>query len=74
MAIELNRETTMVPCRGCSRDIIVPKGPVIAALRARRHYILFCSARCQRKCIAKEGAKAQEEQLRVRDSNSGSSS
>lgn len=74
MATEINSETTMVPCRGCSRDMIVPKGPVVAALRDRRFYIAFCSARCQRKCIATEGTRQQEEQLRVRnrDPNAGS--
>lgn len=74
MAIEVSGETTMVPCRGCSRDIVVPKGPVIAALRAHRHYVAFCSGRCQKKCIAKEGAARQEEQLNAgnTDPNTGS--
>ena len=63
MGSEPNGDVTMVPCRGCTKDIVVPKGPVVAALRDRRPYIMFCSARCQRRSIAKEGAAEQEKQL-----------
>lgn len=57
-------EQVQVPCRGCGRYIIVPGGPVRAAIRHGRRYVTFCSRRCQQIFVAKEGAAQQEEKLR----------
>ena len=54
-------DTTMVPCSGCSRDLIVPKGRVISGQRRGQTFRTFCSARCQRRYVAVEGARRQEE-------------
>jgi endogenous inhibitor of DNA gyrase (YacG/DUF329 family) len=72
MSLQLSNESTMIPCHGCSDDIIVPAGPVRAAVRANRSYIAFCSARCQRKFIAIEGGKQQDEALHARRDHSDS--
>lgn len=53
-------DTVMVPCRGCSRDLVVPKGPVVAASRAGRQFITFCCRRCERVFIAKTGQRDRE--------------
>lgn len=55
-------DKTMIPCRGigCSRDLIVPAGPVRAAARLGHQVVAFCSHRCQVKTIAIEGEKAKE--------------
>jgi len=57
-------ETVMVPCRGCSRDLVVPKGKVAADARAERTYVTFCSRKCERTYIAREGQRQREESVR----------
>lgn len=66
-------DTVMVPCRGCSKDLVVPKGPVIAASRSGRSFITFCSRRCERVFIAKAGQRQREANLK-RKLDAGSSS
>lgn len=56
-------ETTIVPCRGCSRGLSVPCGPVKSAHRAGQFFVTFCSKRCEKKYIAKQGTKQQEMNL-----------
>lgn len=63
MSLEATGDTVLVPCRGCGRDIILPGGKVRATMRAGRSVITFCSFRCQRRTLAREGAKAQEASL-----------
>lgn len=63
MTIEATSDTAIVPCRGCGRDVLLPAGPVRAAIRAQRKTVVFCSRRCERRSVAKEGAKQQEQNL-----------
>lgn len=63
MAKDPTGDSTMVPCRGCSRDVIVPAGPVKATIRSGRSYVTFCSRRCERRYVAIEGAKQQEKSI-----------
>lgn len=73
MGLEATGDTVLVPCRGCGRDIILPAGKVRATVRAGRSVVTFCSFRCQRRTLAKEGAQAQEASLaRHRDASSAS--
>lgn len=53
-------DTTMMPCRGCSRMVVVPAGPVRAATRDGRNHAVFCSRRCNMKTVAEEGTRQQE--------------
>jgi len=57
-------DVTMVPCLGCSRDVLVPKGRVTSAIRRGRVYPAFCSRRCEKVFIAKRGAQLHEENVR----------
>jgi hypothetical protein len=66
MALDPTADSTMVPCRGCSKDVVVPGGPVRAELRAGREYVIFCTRRCERRYVAREGAKQQEEVANAR--------
>ena len=61
-----SNDTALIPCRGCNRDLIVPAGPVRAAQRLGRSYITFCSRRCERRHVAMQGARQQEEQFHAR--------
>lgn len=56
-------QTTMVPCLGCNRKMVVPKTHVRAAFRDERLFIVFCSRACNLTYVAKEGARQQEEQI-----------
>lgn len=57
-------DTTMVPCVGCCKEVIVPAGPVRAAMRYGRRYVVFCSRRCNLGYVAREGTRQQEEQFK----------
>jgi hypothetical protein len=63
MGLEATGDTVLVPCRGCQRDVILPAGKVRATMRAGRQVVTFCSRRCERRTLAREGAKAQEANL-----------
>ncbi len=62
---EPSPETTPIPCYGCSRTVVVPAGPVRAAMRAGRNYVVFCSRGCNLTYVAREGARQQEEIARA---------
>lgn len=55
-----SNDTAAVPCSGCSKTLIVPKGRVLAAKKRGRLFHTFCSRRCERVYIAKEGARQQD--------------
>lgn len=63
MSLEAGGDTVLVPCRGCQRDVILPSGPVRATMRAGRRVVVFCSQRCQKRTIGREGAKQQDVNL-----------
>lgn len=70
MGLEATGDTSLIPCRGCGRDIILPAGKIRASVRSGRQIVAFCSRRCERRTIAKEGARAQELNLaRHRDAD-----
>ncbi len=58
-------DTTAIPCHGCSKTVVVPAGPVRAAMRAGRGYVVFCSRRCNLTYVATEGTRQQEEIARA---------
>jgi hypothetical protein len=58
-------DTIPIPCHGCSRDVVVPAGPVRAAARRGRSYILYCSRKCNLTHVAREGTRQQEELIRA---------
>lgn len=58
-------DTTAIPCHGCSKTVVVPSGPVRAAMRVGRSYVVFCSRRCNLTYIAREGTRQQEEIARA---------
>lgn len=53
-------DTIPIPCLGCSKPVIVPAGPVRAAMRDERDYVVFCTRRCNLTYVAKEGTRQQE--------------
>jgi len=59
VSLEAGGDTVLVPCRGCQRDVILPSGPVRATMRAGRRVVVFCSQRCQKRTIGREGATQQ---------------
>jgi len=58
-------DTIPIPCHGCSRTVVVPAGPVRAAARDGRTYLVYCSRVCNMTHIAREGTRQQEELARV---------
>lgn len=58
-------DTATIPCHGCSRQVVVPGGPVRSAARAGRSYVVFCSRSCNLQCVAREGTRQQEELARA---------
>lgn len=50
-----------VPCHGCRRNVKVPSGPLRSALREGKTKVYFCSRRCEKRFIAREGTKKQQE-------------
>ena len=60
-----------VQCAGCSKSMVVPAGPVRAAAQKGQPFVTFCSLKCNRLYVAKEGRKAQDEQLRIRRRDAG---
>jgi len=58
-------QIAQVPCLHCRRIVKVPKGGVIAAKRAGRPYVVYCSRKCNLVHVAEQGAKQQEEAYRV---------
>jgi hypothetical protein len=58
-------DTATIPCHGCSRQVVLPGGPVRAAMRAGRTYVVFCTRRCNLTYIAREGTRQQEELARA---------
>ncbi len=61
---EPSPDTVVIPCHGCSRQVVVPAGRVRAALRDRRAYVVFCTRRCNMTYVATEGARQQEAQFK----------
>lgn len=54
-----NQQTLQVQCRGCKAKV-----PVSAErARSQREVIVFCSRGCQSSYVAREGMKAQRENL-----------
>lgn len=57
-------ETATMKCHGCSREVRVPAGKVRWHLRTKppaQPYVMFCSAKCQRSYVAREGARQQDD-------------
>lgn len=57
-------DTVIIPCLGCSKQVVVPAGRVRSAVRHERSYIVFCSRRCNMTYVAREGTRMQERLLR----------
>lgn len=66
-------DTLTIPCRGCSRMVVVPRGKVVAAMRAGRNYMMFCSRKCNLATVAREGVRLQERAINAGRSYGGSS-
>ena len=58
-------DTIPIPCHGCSRDVVVPAGPVRAAARRGKSFIVYCSRKCNLTHVAREGTRQQEELIRA---------
>ena len=58
-------DTIPIPCHGCSRDVVVPAGPVRAAARRGKSFIVYCSRKCNLTHVAREGTRHQEELIRA---------
>lgn len=67
MATNPSSDVALVACRGCSKDVYVPKGTVLASRKAGKDYITFCSRRCERKWISKEGLRQAQENRKMKN-------
>lgn len=54
-------DVAIVPCHGCRRQVHVPSGPMRSAMSEGKTKVYFCSRKCEKKFIAREGAKKQQE-------------
>lgn len=52
-----------IPCRGCSKQVMVPAARARAAARDDEDLVVFCSQRCNVHYVAKEGARQQQEAI-----------
>lgn len=62
-----------VPCENCGLSLVIPARLLRVAERLGRPYVQFCSAKCNKTYVAREGVKSQEEIFRAGHSDAHSS-